>query len=79
MIVNNGQVYVSPSLQRDELYAEIAGLVVAVVPEVKEGVLGHGVNASHSGWAENSRGLLGLRGPRGLRGLRARLTDAKLL
>ncbi len=28
------------SLQRDELYAEVAELVVAVFPEVKEGVLG---------------------------------------
>ena len=28
------------SLQRDELYAEVAELVVAVFPEVEEGVLG---------------------------------------
>ena len=41
MIVNNGQVYASPSLQRDELYAEVAELVVAVFPEVEEFVLGH--------------------------------------
>ena len=29
------------SLQRDEFYAEVAELVVAVFPEVEEGVLGH--------------------------------------
>jgi len=40
VIVNNGQVYASPSLQRDELYAEAAELVVAVFPEVEEVVLG---------------------------------------
>ena len=36
MIVNNGQVYASPSLQRDELYAEVAELVVTVFPAVEE-------------------------------------------
>ena len=40
MIVNNGQVYASPSLQRDELYAKVAELVVAIFPEVEKVVLG---------------------------------------